>query len=62
MILFWLVLSVQVGLPFQLGTVGKMIQSVTHCIYLSLFVMFGSVAFYLEVFWDGRVNANAEEG
>lgn len=32
MVLLWLVVDVEVALPFQLGAVGEVIQSVTHLV------------------------------
>ncbi len=29
-VLLWLIVDVEITLPFQLGAIGKMIQSVTH--------------------------------
>lgn len=36
MVLLWLVIDVEVALPFQLGAVGEMVQSVTHFCFFSL--------------------------
>lgn len=35
MILLGLVVNVEIALPFQLGAVGKMVESVTHLVCLS---------------------------
>ena len=32
MVLLWLIANVEVGLPFQLGAVGEVVQSVTHLV------------------------------